>query len=374
MTQYFYASNMTQQRNIMGLFWNKIEDKSIFDGEGGVDIDALYKHTVTENIVAQSDQPLSVTIKDGQFDINKINSYEGETLRKFEFRPQNFDQFIGQNEAKNRLKTVIKKVKKGLKSHILIDGIKGHGKSTIVELFAKQIDAHVINRIGKQVNVDNLVDIINEINGSKKKNVVLFIDEFDTMDWKVIKVLNPIIESFEISGKKIKPFIFASATINKHILIKNNPDTLDRIPTHIKLNRYNSVEMLQILEQYIKQLYSNEKIEPEALMVIAENCKYNPRTSIALLEEYIVEQNIKKVMSNCNIIKNGLNSIDIKILQTLNESNKAIGANALAMKVRISQQEYEREFEPYLIEYDYINRVPSRVITEKGKQLLEELQ
>jgi len=340
--------------------------KNIFDS----DVDFFAESDEEKEVANQSNQPLSVVIKEGQFDVNKIVSYEGETLRKFEFRPLKWDQFISQDEAKDRAKTIIKKIKKGLKSHFLVDGIKGHGKSCFVELFANDIDAHVIKRIGKQVNVDNLVDIINEINGSKKKNVMLFIDELDTMDWKVIKVLNPIIESFEIAGKKIKPFIFVGATINKHILIKNNPDTLDRIPTHIKFKRYNSLDILQILEQYIKELYSDENIEPEALVTIAENCKYNPRTTIALLEEYIVEQDIKKVMKNCNIIKDGLNNIDIKILQTLNTSNKAIGSNALAMKVGISQQEYERQFEPYLVEYDYVNRVPSRIITKKGKEFL----
>ena len=147
----------------MGIFSNCGEDKTIFDGEDGIDLDAIFEHIRTDNI-PQSDQPLSVTIKEGQFDINRIKSYEGETLRKFEFRPQNFDQFIGQNEAKDRLKTVEKKIKKGLKGHFLIDGIKGHGKTTLVELFAKQINAKIIERIGKQVNVDNLPDIIMEIN------------------------------------------------------------------------------------------------------------------------------------------------------------------------------------------------------------------
>jgi Holliday junction resolvasome RuvABC ATP-dependent DNA helicase subunit len=32
------------------------------------------------------------------------------------------------------------------------------------------------------------------------------------------------------------------------------------------------------------------------------------------------------------------------------------------------------EFEPFLVEYGYINRIPSRVITEKGKKLLEDLK
>jgi len=337
-------------------------------------VDILEYFEQTKPSVVQEGETLSVVIKDGQLDTNKIVEYKGEGVRKFEFRPDCLEKFVGQEEAKDRLLTIIKKIKKGLKGHFLIDGIKGHGKTLMCEIFAKLIDAHLIKRIGKQINEDNLVDIINEINLSKSKNVLLFVDELDSMDWKTIKILNPIIESFEIAGKKIKPFIFVGATINKHILIKNNPDTLDRIPTHIKFKRYNSIEILEIIEQYINELYSDEDIKPEDLVVISENCKYNPRTAIALLEEYIVECDIQKVLANCNIMNMGLTKIDIKLLKILNESTKAIGANVLATKAGLSQEEYVREFEPYLVEYGYINRVPSRIITEKGKQLLEELK
>jgi Holliday junction resolvasome RuvABC ATP-dependent DNA helicase subunit len=194
------------------------------------------------------------------------------------------------------------------------------------------------------------------------------------MEWKVIKVLNPIIEQFKISGKKIKPFIFAGATINKHELIKNNPDTLDRIPTHIKFERYNAKEIAQIIAQYHKQLYPQVIVSQEVINTISINAKFNPRTSIALLEEFVVENNIKTVLHNCNIIKNGLTKIDIRILEILEQSGKRMGANALAMKAKLSQNEYVREYEPFLVEYDYINRIPSRIITEKGKELLKEVK
>lgn len=317
--------------------------------------------------------PLEVVIKDGQLNTERIVDYVGESIKQFEFRPDTYEQFIGQEEAKERALTIIKKNERGLKCHFLVDGIKGHGKTTFVKILAKQLDAHLIERIGKQLNEDDIVAIINEINKSEKKNVMLFIDEIDTADWKIIKLFNPIIESFEISGKKIKPFIFAGATINKHLLLKNNPDTLDRIPTHIKFKRYNSSEILQIVEQYIDQLYKDESITREALNIISENCKFNPRSAISLLEDYIVENNINKVLANCHIIKKGLTNIDIKLLTILNESDRAIGANALAMKCGLSQNEYITEFEPYLCEYGYVNRIPSRVISEKGKELLNEL-
>lgn len=315
----------------------------------------------------------TVILETPSFDVSKVKEYQGEEIKKFEFRPETFEQFIGQAEAKNRALTIIKKAKRGIKTHLLVNGIKGHGKTTFVELLAKQLDAKLIEVVGKQVDEKNMVNFVNEINTSKEKYVIFFIDEFDSMDNKAIKVLNPIIESFKIGGKKIKPFIFAGATINKHELIKNNPDTLDRIPTHLKFDRYNAKEIATIIKQYQKQLYSGELFSQEVIDTISSNCKFNPRTSISLLEEFIVEQDIKKVLKNSNIVKDGLDKTDIAILEVLSQSRRATGANALAMRVGLSEKEYTREYEPFLVEYNYINRVPSRVITDKGRKFLEEI-
>lgn len=314
-----------------------------------------------------------IVLKEASLDVNRINEYQGVTLKQFEFRPKTWEQFIGQTEAKERAKTIFKKVAQGIRSHCLIDGIKGHGKTTYVEILAKSLNAKLIKRIGKQVDEESIVDLLNEINSSIEKNVVLFIDEFDTMNWKVIKVLNTVLESFELAGKKIKPFIFAGATINKHILLKNNPDTLDRISVHIKFSRYTLDEIISILKQYKEQLYPNSNITSYDYLQIAMNCKFNPRTSISLLEELIVEEDIETVLKNCKILKDGLTDIDIKILSILKEAKRPMGSNALAMRVGIGELEYLREFEPYLCEYGYVARVPSRIITDKGKQLLGEI-
>jgi len=169
--------------------------------------------------LTSSGQEQSVVLKEPTFDTSRIKSYDGEDIKSFEFRPQNFKQFIGQEEAKEKAKTIISKAQRGIKSHFLVDGIKGHGKTTYVELVAKELDAKLIERIGRQIDEEGLVNIVNEINNSEEEFVVFFIDEFETMDWKLIKVLNPMIESFKISGKRIKPFTFAGATINKHILL-----------------------------------------------------------------------------------------------------------------------------------------------------------
>jgi len=324
-------------------------------------------------INASSDEPQKMIIKEAQINVDNIIEYEGEGIKSFEFRPQTWEQFIGQEDAKERAKTILRKARKKMKCHFLVDGIKGHGKTTFIELVAKSLNAHIIERIGKQIDEENIVDIINEINQSAEEYVMLFVDEIDTMDWKVVKILNPIIESFKINNKKIKPFIFTGATISKHILIKNNPDTLDRIPTHIKFTRYNEKEIAKILTQYKQQMYSGELVTKKVVEIISKNCKFNPRTSIALLEEYIVEKNMDKVLKNCRIIYEGLTKTDIKILKILEKATRPMGANAVALRAGLSQSEYIREFEPYLYEFGYINRTPSRVLSDKGKQILEEI-
>lgn len=327
-----------------------------------------------QNISFHKDNPQEIIIKQNQLDINKLKEYKKEISQNFDFCPQSWDQFIAQDEAKERAKTIIKKIKKGLKSHFFVDGIKGHGKSTYVRLIAKEIDAELIEIVGKQLNMDNLVDYLNKIYDSKKQHVIFFVDEIDTTKKEILKVLNPIVYNFKISGKQLRNFIFAGATINKHILIQNNEDFLDRLPIHIKFKRYTEKNIQQILIQCVNQLYKNENILFEDLKLISQNCKFNPRTAISLLEEQIVEKDIQKVFQNWHIIKNGLTNIDIKLLLILSKLNKQIGSKSLALQAGLKEKEYLNEYEPYLIEFGYMKREPSRIITDKGKNFLKELR
>lgn len=321
----------------------------------------------------REDKPIKVEIKDGNINASRIKEYAGEDIKSFSWTPQDFSQFIGQTDAKEQAKTIMAKLRKGIKCHTILSAIQGHGKSTFVRLLAKELNARLIERVGKQIDFDTLVDVINEINTCPEKNVIFFLDEIDTTEWKVLKLLNPVLQDFQISGKKIKPFLFCSATINKDLLIKQTPDVLDRIPHAIQFKRYNNNEIATILKQYKNQLYSNENVPEKIIDVISNSCKFNPRLSIGLLEDYIVTQNINKTLKDRRIIKDGLTEIDIKVLQVLSKAKRPMGCNALSQKIGLSQNQYIREYEPYLCEFGYMERVPSRQITEKGKQLLKEL-
>ena len=354
----YLLKNMNKTSN------NKIIVSSITDG----------KEEVEEITETEKANPLKVEIKDSVLDTSKIKEYTGEEIKNFSWSPQNFEQFVGQEDANDQAKIVIKKMERGIRCHVILSAIQGHGKSTFVRLLANNLNARLIERVGKEINEDTLIDVINEINTCPEKRVVFFLDEIDTTEWKVLKLLNPILQDFKISGKKVKPFLFCSATINKDLLLKTVPDLIDRIPHAIQFTRYSAEELMIILKQYKKELYSNEKVEEEVLNKIALNSKYNPRLAIGILEDFIVTQDINKTLKSRRIIKNGITEIDLSVLKILSQAKRAMGANALSQRIGMTQNQYVREIEPYLCEFGYIARIPSRVITDFGRIFLKELK
>ena len=309
-----------------------------------------------------------VTINTG-----KIDDISIPQTKRFEFRPTKWEEFVGQDEAKQRVKIIEKQFKRGMRCHCFLSALKGMGKTSFVELLSKTLNTHLIQRIGNTVTIDTLPEILNEINKSQQP-CLFFIDEIDGTEKEVIKVLNSVVESYQISGKKIKPFVFCGATINKFILYKNNEDFLDRIQNHINFKRYSLEELTQIIAQYSEQLYKEDKVSHDTLEILSKNGKMNPRTTINLLETFIVNPNIESTLKICGIVKDGLTFQDVKILQFLNESPKPVGVNALAMKMGMAVSQYVAEFEPYLYEYGFLNRMPSRIITTKGKEFLNSIK
>lgn len=330
----------------------------------------LETYSITANFPKEEQ---SVILKEPSFNVNAIKEYTGKEIKKFAFFvPQTWNEFIAQDEAKDMANVIIKQINRGMKGHIFISSSAGMGKTTFINIFTKELKANLITRIGRMIEEEELVNIINEIN-SNENHTVLFVDEIETCNPKILKIFNPLIESFEISGKRIKPFTFCCASINKHSLIKTNPDLLDRITNHIHFKQYSTKDIVTIIKQYKKNSYPTEKIPENIYKSIADNGKYNPRISIPLLEKYITIQDINKVLKCMRIVENGLTEKDIEILTILNNSSKPMGENALAIKAKLDRKEYALEFEPFLYQNDYINRIPSRVITNKGKKLLESL-
>jgi Holliday junction DNA helicase RuvB len=315
----------------------------------------------------QVNKPTEVIIKPDALDTSALQAGEGV---KSSYRPQTFDEYIGQDKAKKRVECYIKGSKKfnEIFPHTFLSAPAGHGKTVFANILANLLRKKMVVCTGGDLkNEQALVDKIVECNGG-----ILFIDEGHRISQKVGTFALPILEEFLIAGKKIKPFTCIMATTHKGNMAQHLEALLQRFQLDIELEHYNKEDLIQIFQQYHKKMYPDVNIPDDIFNVIGDNCRYTPRIGQTFLKEYVYVEDWNIVKSNNKIVKDGLNETDIKVLQYL-VNHKGGGKNTLAKYLKIEPKTYEFEVENYLIFKEFITVGSRRQITEKGKDFLKAL-
>jgi len=344
---------------------------------GTIQISAV---TDEETPVENKEEELSVTVKKPKFDTTKIIDYTPEENEKImKFTPSNWEQYIGQENAKKIIQAFINGTRKlnTILPHIIIDGSAGFGKTTLVRLIQQYSNAEIIEYIASElVEVEQLIDVFNKINSSKSKNIILFIDEVHNLSAQLIEIFYPVLQEGKIGKKNIKPFTFIGATTEKGQLIRKWKPFIDRMKIHITLQNYNIEEMKRIIKQYKTKLFPNIKISEEVYTILAKNSRLTPRKANRLTESLIYIGDINKTLEVYDIIdkERGLTKIDIRILDYLSANDK-VGMQGLCAYLDTSQANYMYQYEPYLIQLGLISRTPrGRSISDKGRKILEGLK
>lgn len=321
----------------------------------------------------KSDTDFSVKLVEPKLDISKLLPYQ--LNKKTLFRPETLEEYVGQENAKNIIRLNIEKIKTLKPVHIIIDGDPGHGKTTIAKIIGKILDADWIERIASQIKTEeDIITLFQEINNSQKQYTILFLDEIHTLQIKP-ELFYTAMEDYQIGGVNIKPFILIGATTEKNILAKKARPFLDRFHVHLRLSSYTKEDIIEIIKQYKEKLYPKKKILSSNYDLIAMNCKFTPRIAISLLEDNLVESDFTKILTYRNIVRDGLDIIDIEILKLLYDTRKSIGEEAISTAIGISKADYKSLYEPYLTRYKYLIRSRlGRIITNKGIELLESLK
>jgi Holliday junction DNA helicase RuvB len=294
--------------------------------------------------------------------------------KKYSFRPRNLDEYIGQENAKELIKLNIQKILTIKPVHFIISGSAGHGKSTLAYIIANMTGFKIHTYIGGSFTMENLQEFL--VENAEGEPHILFIDEIHGLPKEIAEFLYPLVEDFilPLGNVKVRPFIFIGATTDKNILLKKFNPLVDRCGCQINLEHYKAEDIKKILKQYNDQIYQ-ANIEEEIYNILSVNTRYNPRISIALFDDYIICQDIEKVLKAHRIIKNSLTTDDIHILEHLLEINKPVGVETLAIIIQQTRQDYQTLIEPFLIQQGYLSRTArGRVITEKSKQLLQEIK
>lgn len=299
--------------------------------------------------------------------IDTSNLKEGEGNKTL-FRPEIFNEYYGQEKAKERLKLRIDGAKKLNEqfNHTLITGVAGTGKTTLAYILSKQLNLKFIESNAVSIKSEQqIIDKIAECDGG-----ILFLDEIHKINTKVGTFLLTILEDFQINGQKIKPFTLIGATTDPGELYKRIKPFVRRFLIRIELEDYKDEDIFHIIQQYNKKKYKQIEVSNEVVTILVQNSKLNPALALSLFKDYICCLDIKKVLEQNHIVKNGFTEKDIKILKYLNDKKQGASKSTIACYLGIPLQNYENELEPFLIKNDYIEINSRRKLTQRGKEFL----
>lgn len=314
------------------------------------------------------------------------NQTSDETFFDLALRPQAFNEYIGQEQAKQNLAILIAAAKKRGDSleHILIHGPSGLGKTTLSYLIAKEFGAGI--KITSGTALEKAGDVGSILTGLSDGDF-LFIDEVHRLNKAVEETLYPAMENYNLDiiiGKgvsaktlqvKLPKFTLIAATTRISLL--SNPFR-SRFGAHYKLDFYTTQEIQKILKRSAELL--GIRTDDDALSLIAGASRLTPRIANRLLKrvrdytqvydsEVITKELATKALELTGIDSYGLDDTDRKILTTIARTFQGgpVGLKSIAAAIAEEDETIEDVYEPYLLQLGLIARTSrGRVITDQG--------
>lgn len=303
--------------------------------------------------------------------------------------PQSLSEFIGQEHVVKRISAEIKAAKKqGIKhiDNILLFGNRGLGKSTLMELIAKELgvryeflDASGFSRTSSAQDSFNKflqnISIANE-------PVVIAIDEIHALPENIQTGLLTLLNSRKYSyldknGQThvlpVDEFTFIGATTDSDKILNTIKDRCSNLTFYLK--DYTPDELARIFTN--KFAFKGLKASDEVLKECIQRCRSSIRevksivdglntkainadtdtVSLDMVNEYFQERELDSI---------GLGHTDIAILKAIaDEPSGVISADTLAARVHLDVNVLTKDFEPYLIKIGFIS------INSRGRSLTE---
>lgn len=298
-----------------------------------------------------------------------------EQTPDFTLRPQNFAEYIGQEDIKKNINIAIEAAKKRKEplDHILLHGPAGLGKTTLAHIIAKEMGVSIKMTSGPALEKQgDLAAILTNL----KENDILFIDEIHRLRPAIEEILYTAMEDFGIdiiigqgpSAKSVRlnlpRFTLIGATTKVSLL---SSPLRDRFGNVFKLAFYSNEDIFEILKRTSGLL--NIKIEDEAATEISKSSRQTPRIANRLLKRIrdfaqvkdlnkISLKSAKQGLASLGIDELGLDQSDRDILKLIIEkfNGGPVGLSAISAATSEEQSTVEEVYEPFLLKIGMLER------------------
>ncbi len=313
-----------------------------------------------------------------------------EKVLETKLRPQQLDDYIGQQRIKDMMKVYIQAARNRGESmdHVLFYGPPGLGKTTLAGIIANEMGVNMKVTSGPAIEKQGeLAAILNNL----QEGDVLFIDEIHRLNRQVEEVLYPAMEDFvidimlgqEASARSVRlnlpHFTLVGATTRAGLL---SAPLRDRFGIMEKMEFYTPQELKTIVQRSARVL--GAEIDEEGAMRIAMRSRGTPRLANRLLKrvrdfaQVRYDGNITREVADyaldiLDVDKLGLNQNDREYLMTIIDKfhGGPVGVDTIAAALSEDAGTLEDVIEPYLMMKGLVQRTPrGRMATQNAYEHL----